>query len=40
MILDLYCRKSGKKRKGKKREILAMAKRREVKRGERRKARE
>jgi hypothetical protein len=29
LVLELYCRKSGGKRKGRKRERLAMAKRRE-----------
>jgi hypothetical protein len=37
MVLELYCRKAGGKRKGRKREILAMAKRRERGKGEREK---
>jgi hypothetical protein len=40
MILELYCRKTGRKRKGVKRERLALAKRREEGKRERRKARE
>ena len=35
MILELYCRKTGRKRKGEKRERLALAKRREGEKGER-----
>ena len=35
MVLELYCRKAGGKRKGKTRERPAMAKRREGERGER-----
>jgi hypothetical protein len=35
MVLELYCRKAGGKRKGRKREISAMAKRREGGKGER-----
>jgi hypothetical protein len=40
MVLELYCRKAGGKRKGRKRKKLAMAKKREGGKGERRKARE
>ena len=40
MVLELYCRKAGRKRKGRKRKRLAMSERRERgKRRERRKAR-
>jgi hypothetical protein len=39
MVLELYCRKAGGKREGRKRERLAMAERERGKR-ERRKARE
>ena len=35
MVLELYCRKAGEKREGRKRERLAMAKRREGGKGER-----
>ena len=35
MVLELYCRKAGGKRKGRKRERPAMAKRREGGKGER-----
>ena len=37
MVLELYCRKAGGKRKGRKRERLAMAKRREGGKGVREK---
>jgi hypothetical protein len=35
MVLELYCRKAGGKRKGRKRDRPAMAKRKEVAKGER-----
>ena len=35
MVLELYCRKAGGKRKGGKRESQAMAKRREGEKGDR-----
>jgi hypothetical protein len=37
MVLELYCRKAGGKRKGRKRERLAMTKRREGGKGEKEK---
>jgi hypothetical protein len=37
MVLALYCRKAGGKRKGRKRERPSMAKRRERRKGEREK---
>jgi hypothetical protein len=40
MVLELYYRKAGRKRKGRKRARLAMPKRREGGKRERRKARE
>jgi hypothetical protein len=39
VVLELYCRKAGGKREGRKRESLAMAKRREGGKRERGKAR-
>jgi hypothetical protein len=40
IVLELYCRKAGGKTKGRRGERPAMAKRREGRKGERRKARE
>jgi hypothetical protein len=37
MVLELYCRKAGGKRDGRKRKRLAMAKQREGRKGEREK---